>query len=135
MVTIVGDRIPDTVKKGITLEQVKASQPTLDYDDLYGSDTGPWTTDMFIEAVYRDLRRSNAKSRQPSKVTHPANWSANVGAQSMKLRRLPLLACATRLALFGSCAAPLKGAREATARQPAAVSPRPPPSSTSPAIG
>ena len=28
-----------------------------DYDGLYGSDTGPWTTSMFIEAAYKTLKR------------------------------------------------------------------------------
>jgi cyclase len=60
MVTIIRDRIQDLVKKGMTLEQVKAARPTLDYDGRYGAKTGPWTTDMFIEAAYRNL--SAAKS-------------------------------------------------------------------------
>lgn len=55
MVTIIRDRIQDSIKKGMTLEQVKASKPTRDYDPLYGSTTGFWTTDMFVEAVYRSL--------------------------------------------------------------------------------
>ena len=37
----------------MTLEQVKAARPTMDFDGRYGSTTGPWTTDMFVEAVYR----------------------------------------------------------------------------------
>jgi hypothetical protein len=36
---------------------VKAAKPTMDYDGLYGSDTGPWTTSMFIEAAYKTLKR------------------------------------------------------------------------------
>ena len=32
----------------------ESRKPTADYDGLYGNTTGPWTTDMFIEAVYRD---------------------------------------------------------------------------------
>lgn len=55
MVTIVRDRVQDMIKRGMTLAQVKAAQPTLDYDPLYGSNTGFWTTDMFIEAVYKSL--------------------------------------------------------------------------------
>ncbi len=55
MVTIIRDRIQDSIRKGMSLEQVKASKPTRDYDPLYGSDTGFWTTDMFVEAVYRSL--------------------------------------------------------------------------------
>lgn len=58
MLYIVRDRIRDLIERGMTLEQVKAARPTLDYDGRYGSDTGPWTTEMFIEAVYRDLSRS-----------------------------------------------------------------------------
>jgi cyclase len=55
MVTIIRDRVQDMVSKGMTLEQVKAARPTRDYDPLYGTDTGPWTTDMFVEAAYRSL--------------------------------------------------------------------------------
>jgi glyoxylase-like metal-dependent hydrolase (beta-lactamase superfamily II) len=57
MLTIVRDRVQDLVTKGRTLAEVKAARPTLDYDDRYGATTGPWTTDMLIEAVYRELRR------------------------------------------------------------------------------
>lgn len=53
--TIIRDRVQDLIKKGRTLEQVKAARPSLDYDVRYGSSTGPWTTEMFIEAVYRSL--------------------------------------------------------------------------------
>jgi glyoxylase-like metal-dependent hydrolase (beta-lactamase superfamily II) len=56
MLTIVRDRIQDLVAKGKTLAEVKAARPTLDYDGRYGATSGPWTTDMFIEAVYRELR-------------------------------------------------------------------------------
>jgi glyoxylase-like metal-dependent hydrolase (beta-lactamase superfamily II) len=55
MVSIVRDRIQDLINKGMTLEQVKASRPTLDYDGRWGSNTGSWTTNMFIEAVYKNL--------------------------------------------------------------------------------
>jgi len=30
---------------------------------LYGTTTGPWTTDMFIETVYREL--STSKNQKP----------------------------------------------------------------------
>ena len=49
------------VAKKMTLEQVKAARPTLDYDGRYGADTGPWTTAMFIEAIYRELSREPAR--------------------------------------------------------------------------
>jgi len=55
MATIIRDRIQDMIKKGMTLEQVKAAKPTRDYDPLYGSTTGFWTTDMFVDAVYKSL--------------------------------------------------------------------------------
>ena len=55
MVTIIRDRIQDMINKGMTLEQVKAAHPTLDYDPRYGRTTGFWTTDMFVEAVYKSL--------------------------------------------------------------------------------
>jgi cyclase len=58
MVVIIRDRIRDMVEKGMTLEQVKAARPSLDYDARYGADTGSWTTAMFIEAIYKDLAGS-----------------------------------------------------------------------------
>jgi len=45
------DRIQDMIKSGMTLQQVKASKPTMDYDGRYGS------PDAFIEAVYRGLSK------------------------------------------------------------------------------
>ena len=57
MMTIVRDRIRDLIKRGMTLEQVKAAKPTRDYDGRYGSESGPWTTERFVEAAYRDLSR------------------------------------------------------------------------------
>ncbi len=53
MVTIVRDRIQDMIRKKLTLAQVKAARPTLDYDGTYG--TPDVTPDAFIEAVYRSL--------------------------------------------------------------------------------
>jgi cyclase len=56
MATIVRDRVQDMIKKGMTLEQVKAAKPTRDYDPVYGATTGFWTTEMFVEAVYKSLK-------------------------------------------------------------------------------
>jgi cyclase len=64
MVTIVRDRLQDMIKRGMTLEQIKAARPFRDYDPIYGK-SPRWTTDMFIEAAYKSLttksdnRRSN----------------------------------------------------------------------------
>lgn len=55
MVTIIQYRIQDMIKKGMTLQQIKAARPARDYDPRFGSTTGAWTTDMFIEAVYQSL--------------------------------------------------------------------------------
>jgi glyoxylase-like metal-dependent hydrolase (beta-lactamase superfamily II) len=56
MLVIIRDRVRDLKKKGMTLEQVRAARPTLDFDGRYGSTSGPWTTDMFVSAVYRTLQ-------------------------------------------------------------------------------
>jgi len=55
MLTIVRDRIQDMIKRGMTLDQVKAARPTRDWDARYGKDAGPWTTAMFVEAAYKGL--------------------------------------------------------------------------------
>jgi glyoxylase-like metal-dependent hydrolase (beta-lactamase superfamily II) len=55
MVTIVRDRVQDMIDRRLTVDQVTAARPTLDYDLRYGSASGPWTTAMFVEAVYKDL--------------------------------------------------------------------------------
>ncbi len=56
MVTIVRDRVQAMIKKGMSLEQVTAARPTLDFETRYGATTGTWTTAMFVEAVYQGLR-------------------------------------------------------------------------------
>jgi glyoxylase-like metal-dependent hydrolase (beta-lactamase superfamily II) len=54
-ITIVRDRIKDLIAKGMTLDQAKAARPTKEYDRRYS--TPFWTSDMFVEAVYRDLAK------------------------------------------------------------------------------
>ena len=66
MVTIIRDRIREYVKRGLTLEQVKAARPTLDFEPRYGSDTGFWTTAQFIEAVYTDMRQEAGAAPKPA---------------------------------------------------------------------
>jgi glyoxylase-like metal-dependent hydrolase (beta-lactamase superfamily II) len=56
MMVMVRDRIQDLISKGMTLEQVKAAKPTMDFDGRYGSNSGSWTTAMFIDAVYKSLK-------------------------------------------------------------------------------
>ena len=55
MVTVVRDRVQDLIKKGSTLEQVKAARPTRDYDGEY-SRAGSTPPDVFVESVYRSLK-------------------------------------------------------------------------------
>jgi glyoxylase-like metal-dependent hydrolase (beta-lactamase superfamily II) len=55
MITIIRDRLQELIKKGMTLQQVKAAALTSDYDGRYGATSGFWTTDMFVEAAYRTL--------------------------------------------------------------------------------
>ena len=57
MVSVVRDRIQDLIGKGMTVQEVVGARPTAGYDALYGNDTGPWTTDMFVEAAYESLTR------------------------------------------------------------------------------
>ncbi len=56
MLVMIRDRVQDAIDKGMTLAQVKAAKVSLDFDGRYGATTGPWTTDMFIEAVYKSLQ-------------------------------------------------------------------------------
>jgi glyoxylase-like metal-dependent hydrolase (beta-lactamase superfamily II) len=55
MVTIIRDRVQALIKKRMTLAQVNAANPTQGFRARYGADSGPWTTDMFVEAVYKSL--------------------------------------------------------------------------------
>jgi cyclase len=66
MVTIIRDRVKAMIDRGMTLEQIKASRPTADYDPRYGAASGPWTTDMFVEAVYKTLRGGQVPARRRS---------------------------------------------------------------------
>ncbi|HLG53795.1 MAG TPA: MBL fold metallo-hydrolase [Vicinamibacterales bacterium] len=61
MVTIIRDRVQDMVKRGLTVAQVKAANPTMEYDGLYGSAPG-WSKDQFVEAVYNSLKPSGPAS-------------------------------------------------------------------------
>ena len=55
MTIVIRDRVADAIKRGQTLEQVKAARLALDYEGRYGRNAA-WTTDQFIEAVYNTLR-------------------------------------------------------------------------------
>jgi cyclase len=77
MATIIRDRIKEYVKRRMTLQQVKAAKPTLDYDTRYGSDSGFWTTSMFVETIYKQMAEANP----------PANPSQNRNQQKRNQQR------------------------------------------------
>ena len=94
--TIIADRITQLMLEGKTVEQVKAAGVSLDYDGVYGASSGPWTTDMFVETVYREIK-------------------ANTGPWKVRLlRNVP----STELALLAAPAA-----RPVAARKPGASAP------------
>jgi glyoxylase-like metal-dependent hydrolase (beta-lactamase superfamily II) len=56
MVTIVRDRVQHAIRRGRTLEQVKTDkQIVLEYEVRYGGKGTDWTTEKFLDAVYRNL--------------------------------------------------------------------------------
>ena len=57
MVTIVRDRVRDLVGAGQTLAQVQAARPASGYGGRYGNGSNGWTTERFVEAVYRSLSK------------------------------------------------------------------------------
>jgi hypothetical protein len=72
MVTIVRDRVRALIARKMTLDQVKAERPTLDYDGRYGGTDGPWTPGRFVEAVYASLSRAAAASAPRTTAPAPA---------------------------------------------------------------
>ena len=62
MLAIIRDRVQALIKQGATVEQVKAARITADYDPRYGANSGPWTTNMFVEAVYNSLKQGPVKT-------------------------------------------------------------------------
>jgi len=61
-ITIIRDRVQDLIDQGMTLAQVQAANPTLGYRSQYGTDSGPWTTEMFVATIYNELA---AKKKAP----------------------------------------------------------------------
>jgi len=55
MLTIIRDRIRYQVEQGASLREVLDARPTLDYDGRYGADSGFWTTERFITAIYEEM--------------------------------------------------------------------------------
>jgi cyclase len=66
MVTIIRDRIKKMIDRGMTLDQVRAARPVFEYEPRWGTETGPWTTAMFVEAVYNSLKEDKGPSSPSS---------------------------------------------------------------------
>jgi glyoxylase-like metal-dependent hydrolase (beta-lactamase superfamily II) len=64
MVTIVRDRLRDSIDKKRSVEQVKAARIVQDFEGRWGAAEGPWTTDAFVEAAYRGLSAAPAITRR-----------------------------------------------------------------------
>ena len=62
MLTVVRDNLQELVTRGLTLAQVKAANPTAGYRKRWGVETGPWTTDTFVETIYNELKSAKGKS-------------------------------------------------------------------------
>jgi cyclase len=60
-IAIVRDNVQDLIQQGMTLPQIKKADPTKAYRTRYGAESGPWTTDMFVEAVYKGLTQEKGK--------------------------------------------------------------------------
>lgn len=61
MVTIIRDRVRAMVGKGMSLELVQQAKPTSDYDGLF-EPRSDWTSEMFVDAIYRDLTKSGERN-------------------------------------------------------------------------
>jgi len=83
MNTIIRDRFADAIKKGQTLEQVKAANLVRDYEGRYGAKEGFWTTTGFVEAVYNSLKPAApaTPARKPPAGKSTSAAPATGGAQ------------------------------------------------------
>lgn len=56
MMVIIRDTVAHMMKQHMSLAQIEAAHPALGFEPVYGATTGPWTTNMFIEAIYKSLQ-------------------------------------------------------------------------------
>jgi glyoxylase-like metal-dependent hydrolase (beta-lactamase superfamily II) len=64
MVVIIRETIKHMIDQKMTLEQVKAASPAKAWEPQFGATSGPWTTNDFVEAVYKSL--TNEKQQPPA---------------------------------------------------------------------
>lgn len=61
MMVILRDTIASMMKRHMTLAQIEAAHPAEAYEPRFGSTAGPWTTNMFVDAIYKSLAPKKAK--------------------------------------------------------------------------
>ena len=59
MLTLIASFIQAMIDEGRSLREVQQARPTLGWDGRYGSDSGAWTTEQFVETIYRELAKSD----------------------------------------------------------------------------
>ena len=55
MLTLIVAFIQEMIDEGRSLPEVQRARPTEGWDGLYGSNSGFWTTEQFVEVIYREL--------------------------------------------------------------------------------
>jgi glyoxylase-like metal-dependent hydrolase (beta-lactamase superfamily II) len=55
MAIVIRDRIEHMIDEGMSLEQVVAARPAMDYEPVYGTPGNPAATDDFVESAYLSL--------------------------------------------------------------------------------
>jgi hypothetical protein len=60
MVIVIGDRLKHMIAEGMTLEQIVAARPAMDYEPVYAGAQGAEATRQFLEAAYQSLTQEGA---------------------------------------------------------------------------
>jgi len=56
--------VQDMIEHKMTLQQIEAASPCLSYQSQYGRDSGPWTTNDFVQAIYQSLTQQQKTGRK-----------------------------------------------------------------------
>jgi hypothetical protein len=57
MIVIIRDTIKYYMDQKMTLDQIQTAAPAKAWETRFGATSGPWTTQQFVEAVYRSLMK------------------------------------------------------------------------------
>lgn len=60
MVIVIGDRLKHMIAEGMTLEQIIAARPAMDYEPVYAGAQGAEATRQFLETAYQSLTQGGA---------------------------------------------------------------------------